>query len=125
MELKIELELFLSPVDVFYTLRLDPATHLPFFKGYHKTIINYDETTEAWTLSSEDDSVNGRSPGPIGIAMGTNIMEWTFETPICSSPAHNGKMILTVCSPRQFTCHTDGEMKSYIKRPPWSVCSGS
>ena len=101
----------LSRVDVFYTLRWDADTHMPFFKGFHKTTISYDETSQAWTLTSEDDSaVIGRSPGPIGIAMGTEMMEWTFEPPVCqSAPNSKLKLLLTVCSPQQFTCHNNGE----------------
>ena len=104
----------LSRVDVFYTLRWDVDTHMPFFKGFHKTTISYDETSQAWTLTSEDDlAVIGRSPGPIGIAMGTELMEWTFEQPsVChlANPENsNLKLLLTVCSPQQFTCHNNGE----------------
>ena len=109
--LKILLDFLLSRVDVFYTLRWDPNTHMPFFKGFHKTTISYDESSEAWTLTSEDDLVIGRSPGPIGIAMGTELMEWTFEPPVCQS-SQPGKLILTVCSPQQFTCHNDGEQET-------------
>ena len=102
-----------SRVDVFYTLRWDADTHMPIFKGFHKTIISYDDTNQAWTLTSEDDlAVIGRSPGPIGIAMGTEIMEWTFEPQVCQSdPNSKLKLLLTVCSPQQFTCHNDGEQK--------------
>ena len=115
LELKIVLWIFLlSRVDVFYTLRWDADTHMPFFKGFHKTTISYDETSQAWTLTSEDDlAVIGRSPGPIGIAMGTQMMEWTFEQPsVChlANPENsNLKLLLTVCSPQQFTCHNNGE----------------
>ena len=114
LELEILLDFLLSRVDVFYTLRWDADTHMPFFKGFHKTTISYDENSEAWTLASEDDSVIGRSLGPIGIAMGTELMDWTFESPVCqaSPPGNfNLKLILTVCSPQQFTCHSDGEQQ--------------
>ena len=88
-------------VDVFYTMRWDPTTNMPFYLGFLKSVIRYrsqkvltfsfqsmtislvnfsryDEDAETWHLTSSDGLVNGTSPGPIN-SMGTGLQTWQFD----------------------------------------------
>ena len=88
-------------VDVFYTMRWDPNTNMPFYLGFLKSVIRYrsqkvltfsfqsmtislvnfsryDEDAETWHLTSSDGLVNGTSPGPIN-SMGTGLQTWQFD----------------------------------------------
>ena len=61
-----------SHVDVFYTLMWDEEQHLPYYKGFMKSSIHYNESTESWQLMSSDNSVNGVAVSDIN-SLGTGI----------------------------------------------------
>jgi hypothetical protein len=98
-------------VDEFYTVKWDPATNMPYFLGFVKSIIRYDEDAETWQLTSTDGSVNGSSVARIE-SMGTGVRGWRFDRDICNSD-HQGdyKALLTACSLQQFTCSSDGGLR--------------
>ena len=96
-----QLRLSFRLVDVFYTMRWDPTTNMPFYLGFLKSVIRYrsqkvltfsfqsmtislvnfsryDEDAETWHLTSSDGLVNGTSPGPIN-SMGTGLQTWQFD----------------------------------------------
>ena len=96
-----QLRLSFRLVDVFYTMRWDPTTNMPFYLGFLKSVIRYrsqkvltfsfqsmtislvnfsryDEDAETWHLTSSDGLVNGTSPAPIN-SMGTGLQTWQFD----------------------------------------------
>ena len=95
-------------VDVFYTIMWDEPINLPFFKGFSGSRINYDEDSESWLLTTEDNSVNGTCVAPIQ-PMGTGAMTWQFNKDICSTNTLEPfDAVMTVCKRDEFTCNSDG-----------------
>ena len=103
-------------VDVFYTVRWDAATNLPYYHGFLQSIIKYNEDTETWQLSSMDSSVNGSSVAAI-TNVGTGAQTWQFDKDICLTNSLDPfSALMTVCSLQEFTCLSDGACISMEKR---------
>ena len=103
-------------VDVFYTLKWDDKMNLPFYKGFIKSNIKYNESIEAWVLSSNDGSVNGEAVTDVH-SMGTGALTWTFNKDICNTNNYDPmESVMTVCGRDQFTCDGDGACISMEER---------
>ena len=103
-------------VDVFYTIRWDASTNLPYYHGFLHSIIKYNEDMEAWQLSSVDNSVNGTSVASI-TTVGTGSQTWQFDKDICLTNSLDPfATLMTVCSLQEFTCLNDGACISMEKR---------
>ena len=109
-------------VDVYYTVRWDEVTNMPYYHGFLHSIIKYHEDTETWVLSSlpspssVDNSVNGSSIAAI-MNMGTGAQTWQFNKDICLTNSLDPfQTLMTVCSLQEFTCLSDGACISMEKR---------
>ena len=69
---------------MFYTLRWDKVTNLPYYEGFVNSVVAYDENSENWLLTSKDKEVNGSSVASI-TSMGIGAMTWQFERDICNT----------------------------------------
>ena len=105
-----------SYVDVFYTLKWDTDTNLPYFRGFINSIIKYNESIESWLLTSLDESVMGTAVSAIN-SMGTGAQTWQFDRDICNTNSMDPmKAVMTVCRRDQFTCESDGACVSMEER---------
>ena len=69
---------------MFYTLRWDKVTSLPYYEGFMNSVLTYDEDSETWLLASKNKEVNGSSVAAIE-SMGTGAMTWQFDRDICNT----------------------------------------
>ena len=103
-------------VDVFYTVRWDEVTNLPYYHGFLHSMIKYNEEKETWVLSSVDNSVNGSSVAAV-TNVGTGAQTWQFDKDICLTNSLDPfRALMTVCSLQEFTCLSDGACIPMEKR---------
>ena len=84
-------------IDTFYSLLYDAKSNLPYFNGYHKTVIRLEENLDTigakkfWQISEEKGNkktfLAETERIPKGSSLATVLRIWKSSNPICSKKA--------------------------------------